>query len=150
MKRVRILTFVFALLFPGRAFSIGEAFNMSLSGKEYCGDFNGGGFGQQIFVFIASDTELIVSFDPNFDPASTFSIFGHFYLTGNTSGSFVGGQAFVDSIGNILAYVTIQGVAKFDKNTGDVKSLSGTFIQSGLIQLECFSSGKFKTTGRIF
>jgi hypothetical protein len=150
MKKLLILTFVAALLFPGRAFSLGEAFSTLLSGNEYCGDFNAAGFGQEIFVFIASDTELIVSFASDFDPASTFSIFGHFYLTGSTSGSFVGGQAFFDSLGNIVAYVTIQGIVKFDKTTGAVKSLSGTFIQNGLVQTGCFSSGKFRTGARIF
>jgi hypothetical protein len=150
MKKLLILTFVAALLFPVRAFSLGEAFSTSLSGNEYCGDFNAAGFGQEIFVFIASDTELIVSFVPDFAPESTFSIFGHSYFTGSTSGSFVGGQAFVDSIGNIVAYVTIQGTAKFDKTTGLVKSLSGTFIENGLVQIGCFSSGKFKTGARIF
>src|SRR5262245_7605224 len=148
-KMLLVLTFV-ALLVPAKAFSVGEAFSVALTGKEYCGDLDNGGFGQQIFIFIASETHLVVSFDPGFDPASTFSIFGHAYQTGSTGGSFVGGQAFVDTLGNIIAYVTIQGTAKLNKTTGAVTSLSGTFIQSGLLELECFSSGKFKTTGRIF
>ena len=118
-----VLTFV-ALLVPAKAFAIGEAFSVVLTGKEYCGDLDNGGFGQTIFVFVASDTQLVVSFDRGF--ADAFSIFGHAYQTGTTGGAFVGGQAFVDTKGNIVAYVTIQGTAKVSKTTGQITSLSGT------------------------
>jgi hypothetical protein len=41
------------------------------------------------------------------------------------------------------SFATIQGTAWFDRNTGGVTSLTGTFIQSGVLAANRFSSGKF-------
>lgn len=60
------------------------------------------------------------------------------YLTGATAAAFVAGVHFVDD-----SVVTIQGTARFDRRTGGITSLTGTFIQSGVFCPECFSSGKF-------
>jgi len=68
---------------------------------------------------------------------------GHTYLTGATGASFVGGVLFEDG-----SFATIQGTAKFDRRTGAIASLKGTFIQSGVFDVDCFSSGKF-TSQRI-
>jgi hypothetical protein len=91
-----------------------------------------------LWVQLVSESELTVSLTPNFAPGTTFPMFGQFYLAGPNSAGFVGGVLFVDG-----SYATIQGTARFDRRTGTVTSLTGTFIQNGVLELECFSSGKF-------
>jgi hypothetical protein len=131
-------------LMPLNAFAIGEVFKIETSGTEYCGDFNATRFNAgnniDLWVQIVSENELSVSLTSTFDPDWTFPMFGYFYLTGSTSGAFVGGVLFQDG-----AFATIQGTAKFDRRTGAVGSLSGEFIQSGVFFEGCFSAGKFKS-----
>jgi hypothetical protein len=143
MKRFLAALLLGALL-PLNALAAGEVFKIETSGTEYCGDFDSARFNAgnniDLWVQIVSENELSVSLTPNFDPNWTFPMFGYFYLTGSTSGAFVGGVLFQDS-----AFATIQGTAKFDRRTGAVASLSGEFIQSGVFFDGCFSAGKFKS-----
>jgi hypothetical protein len=91
-----------------------------------------------LWVQVVSDTELTVSLTPNFAPGTTFPMTGQTYLTTATAAAFVAGVLFVDD-----SFATIQGKAKFERGTGAITSLTGTFIQSGVLDAACFSSGKF-------
>lgn len=151
MRRVQFMLLAFALLYPlsvTPTFAIGEVFKIETSGTEYCGDFAFAKFGASnnidLWVLIASNTELVVSMTPTFDNGTFFSMFGGAYLTSERTAAFVAGVLFEDG-----SYGTIQGIAKADRRTGDVASLSGTFIQNGIFDVGCFSSGKFKTTERL-
>jgi hypothetical protein len=88
---------------------------------------------------VVSDTELTVSFTPDFVAGTTFPMFGRSYQIGATTAEFVAGVVFVDD-----SFATIEGKAKFSRTTGEITSLTGTFIQDGLVEVGCFSSGKFK------
>ncbi|HEX2228144.1 MAG TPA: hypothetical protein VHM64_13475, partial [Candidatus Binatia bacterium] len=120
----------------------GEIFKIETSGTEYCGDFDVVKFNANsnvdLWVQLVSESELTVSLTSNFAPGTTFPMFGQTYLTGPSSGGFVGGVLFVDG-----SYATIQGTARFDRRTGAVTNLTGTFIQNGVLELQCFSSGRF-------
>ncbi|MBI4527173.1 MAG: hypothetical protein HY695_25545 [Deltaproteobacteria bacterium] len=148
MKRLVSALFLIVALSPVSAFGFGEVFKVETTGTEYCGDF----FSRRIsptnnvdwWVRVVSDTELSVSYTPDFQPGTFFAIFGQTYQTGSTSAAFVGGQLFQD-----LSYVTIQGKATYDKKTGAIKSLAGTFISKDLMGDGCFSSGTFKTVRRV-
>jgi hypothetical protein len=61
-----------------------------------------------------------------------------------TTASLVGGQLFEG-----LQYLTIQGLANFDRKTGLVKKVAGTFIESAVFVPGCFSAGKFKSVRRL-
>ena len=102
-----------------------------------CCGFNGSN-NVDLWVLVLSDTELTVSFTADFAPGTTFPMFGHTYLTGATGAAFVGGILFQNG-----AFATIQGTAKFDRRTGAIASLKGTFVQSGVLDIGCFSSGNF-------
>jgi hypothetical protein len=93
-----------------------------------------------LWVQVVSDTELTVSLTPNFAPGTTFPMFGRSYQTGTSTAEFIGGVLFVDD-----SFATIEGVARFDRRTGEIASLSGTFIQDSVLEVGCFSSGKFKS-----
>jgi hypothetical protein len=71
--------------------------------------------------------ELTVSLTPNFAPGTTFPMFGRSYRTGTSTAEFIAGVLFVDD-----SFATIEGVAKFDRRTGEIASLSGTFIQDSV------------------
>jgi hypothetical protein len=141
MKRLG-LALLLVVLFPLRVLALGEIFKIETSGTEYCGDFDVTKLtatnNVDLWVLVVSDTELTVSFTSNFAPGTTFPMVGHTYQTTATSAAFVAGVLFVDD-----SFATIQGTAKFDRNTGAVTSLTGTFVQSGVIDVGCFSSGKF-------
>lgn len=131
-----------SVMFPLKVYALGEVFKIETSGAEYCGDndraaFNAGN-NIDLWVQVVSDEQLTVSFTPTFVAGTTFPLLGHTYLTGPTTAAFVGGVLFVDN-----SFATIQGTARFDRNTGGVTSLTGTFIQSGVLAANCFSSGKF-------
>lgn len=129
------------------AFAIGEVFRIEAVGSEYCGNFINNKFNASnnidLWVFVASAAELVISTTPTFTPGSLFSMVGHTYLTGATKAAFVGGTVFQS-----LAFATIQGTVKFDK-FGAVKSLAGVFTQDSVFRAGCFSSGKFKTVQRL-
>jgi len=141
MKQLGLALFL-VVLSPLRAFAFGEIFKIETSGTEYCGDFNAAGFNGSnnvdLWVLVLSDTELTVSFTADFAAGTTFPMSGHTYLTGPTSAAFVGGVLFQNN-----SFATIQGTAKFDRRTGAIASLKGTFVQSGLLDIGCFSSGNF-------
>jgi hypothetical protein len=129
---------------PLRAFASGEIFKIEPTGTEYWGHFDVTKFGAtnniDLWVLVVSDTELTVSFTPNFAAGTTFSMFDRSYQTGATSAEFIGGVFFVDN-----PFATIEGKAKFSRTTGEITSLTGNFIQDGVIQTGCFSRGKFKS-----
>ena len=137
-----LLALALLVAFPLQAFALGEVFKIETSGTEYCGDndranFNAGN-NVDLWVQVVSDQELTVSTTANFAPGTTFPMLGETYLTGATTAAFVGGVLFVDN-----SFATIQGTARFDRRTGAITSLTGTFIQSGVFFPNCFSSGKF-------
>jgi hypothetical protein len=146
MKKL-LMVLVLVVVLPLSAYGFGEIFKIETSGTEYCDDFNALGFGSgnniDLWVQVVSDSELTVSITQNFAPGTTFPMLGHTYLTGATGASFVGGVLFEDG-----SFATIQGTAKFDRRTGAIANLKGTFIQSGVFDINCFSSGKF-TSQRI-
>src|SRR5436309_12703112 len=82
-----------------------------------------------LWVKVVSDTELTVSFTPNFAAGTTFPMSGHTYLTGPTSAAFVGGVLFQDH-----SFATIQGTAKIDRRPAALPSLKVTFVH--LVGLE--------------
>jgi hypothetical protein len=141
---MKSLLLVLALILgvPAGVLGFNEIFKIETTGTEYCGNFNAqkfnGSSNVDLWVTVVSDTELTVSLTANFANGTTFPMYGHTYLTGTTSAAFVGGVLFEDG-----SFATIQGTAKFDKRTGAIANLSGTFVQSGVLDTECFSSGKF-------
>jgi len=130
------------VLLPFQAFGFGEIFKIETTGTEYCGDFDFTKFNPSnnvdLWVQVVSASELTVSFTPNFAAGTTFPMTGQTYLTTATAAAFIAGVLFVDD-----SFATIQGTAKFDRKTGAITSLTGTFVQSGVLDLACFSSGKF-------
>jgi len=145
-----VFTFFFVIIAfftADSAFASGEIFRVETIGTEYCGDYNFAKFNASnnidLWVHLMSKTEIIVSYTPNFQSGTTFSMHGQTYLTGKNKASFVGGVIFED-----LSYITLQGTVIFDK-LGTVKKMTGTFIQNGLFDLSCFSSGTFKTMERL-
>ncbi len=118
--------------------TIREIFKIEPTGIEYCGDFDNTKFNANqntdMWVAIVGDNEILVSLTSNFE---TNTMVGRFYLTDQTTAAFVGGVMFADG-----AFATIQGTARLNK-LGAVTSLTGTFVQSGLLFENCFSSGKF-------
>jgi hypothetical protein len=145
--RLAVLMLIFVVFILAQAFAADEVFKVETSGTEYCGDYNSVKFNAKnnidLWVHLLSKTEIIVSFTPNFESGTTFPMHGQTYLTGKNKGAFVGGVLFED-----LSYITLQGTVIFDK-FGTVKKMSGTFIQNGLFDLSCFSSGTFKTMERL-
>jgi hypothetical protein len=119
------------------------------SGTEYCGDFNAVKFGAStnvdLWVFIASETELIVLLTPTFDDGTFFSMFGEAYLTGTMAAAFVAGVVFDDG-----SYGTIQGTAKGDRRTGAVASLSGDIYSIWRLQSRLFLGGEVQNDGAVF
>jgi hypothetical protein len=138
------LATVASLLQTREALALGEIFKVDTNGTEYCGDFDSSKFTPKTDVDlwgrVDSTEQLTLSFTPTFDEGTTWPMFGFTYQTGRGRSAFVGGVVFDDG-----AYVTMQGNATWDQRTGAIKSLSGTFIQNGLLDLGCFSSGKFST-----
>ena len=150
MNRLRLPTLaIIALLFsPSFSFAFpGEIFKIETTGTQYCGDFNFTKFtasnNVDMWVRLDSDTQLTVSLTPNFAGGTTFPMFGFFYLTKATASSFIGGVLFDDD-----SYATIQGTATFNK-LGQVTKLAGTFVQSEVLWLGCFSSGTFTSVQKL-
>jgi hypothetical protein len=143
-----LLFVVAAWLPPLDCFAAGEVFKLESSGTEYCGHFNVTKFSAKtdidLWVRIDSTEQLTVSLSPYFEADLSFPLFGQTYDVASGKSAFIGGVAFDDG-----SYVTIQGTASWDKNTGAVKGLSGTFIQDSVFWIGCFSSGKVKTTVRL-
>ena len=150
MNKLRLpaLAITALLLCPSFSFAFpGEIFKIETTGKEYCGDFDAtvfnAGNNVDLWVRLDSDTQLTVSLTSNFAPGFTFPMFGFFYVVNGKSAAFVGGVLFADD-----SYATIQGTATFNK-LGQVTKLAGTFVQSEVLQLGCFSSGAFKSVQKL-
>jgi hypothetical protein len=142
--RISLIATLCLIAMPLPALAVGEVFRVNTSGTEYCGDFDAQKFNSKsavpLWVRIDSDTQITVSLSAGFLPDTTFPMFGYFYQTKANSAAFVAGVAFEDG-----AYVTLQGSAKIDTNTGEVTQLRGVFIQNSVIYVGCFSSGAFST-----
>ena len=150
MTKLRLATLAIIALFlcPSLSFAFpGEIFKIETAGKEYCGDFDVTAFNASnnvdLWVRLDSDTQLTVSLTSNFAGGTTFPMFGLFYLVNSKSAAFIGGVLFVDD-----SYATIQGTATFNK-LGQVTKLAGTFVQSEVLRLGCFSSGTFKSVQKL-
>ena len=139
---------ILVVLCPSLSFAFpGEIFRIETAGKEYCGDFDvtvfNAGNNVDLWVRLDSDTQLTVSLTSNFAGGTTFPMLGLFYLVNSKSAAFIGGVLFVDD-----SYATIQGTATFNK-FGNVTKLAGQFVQSGVLQPGCFSSGNFKSVQKL-
>lgn len=135
------LSLAFFLSTPALAFP-GEVFKIETVGSESCGDFNTHPFGAKnnvdLWARLDSETQLTVSYTSGFDPGTTFPMRGYFYYSKPTLVTFVGAAYFTDG-----AFATIRGTAAVNKKTGEVKTVTGTFIQSDVTVRGCFSSGNF-------
>jgi hypothetical protein len=140
--RVIALTIFFFLIVVGHAFALNEVFLFQITGIQYCEDFSHRGLGPRntnLWILINSDTEMIVSFTPKFQPETIFSLNVSTYLTGKKSAVFIGGVSFENH-----SFFTIQGTLQFDKFNA-VKFMNGRFIENGVLQPGCFSQGNFWT-----
>jgi hypothetical protein len=146
MKAI-ILGIALIVFVPFKAFGLGEIFKIETTGLEFCGDLDVHRFNPRnnvdLWVQVVSEEELLVSRTFNFAAGTTFSMFGLTYLTNETTAAFVANAVFDDD-----SFATIRGTARLNRNTGAVASLTGTFIQSGVFETGCFSTGTF-TSKRI-
>lgn len=147
MKTIRIVSSLLAILtscmLPGLAHATGEIFLVETTGLESCGDFLHARFGTRnnidLYARIDSTTEISVSISPNFpNDGTTHVLTGLSYLKTSTSANFVGHKSLLED-----GFVSIQGTAKADR-LGNIGSLKGSFIQLGLFNSSCYSSGKFR------
>jgi hypothetical protein len=133
---------------PTSALAFGEIFKVETQGVEYCGNFDVTKFNTKnnvdLWIQAISETELLASFTANFAPGTTFPLFGHAYQISKTTAAFVAGVLFEDN-----SFVTFVGTAKFNPKTGEIQSMTGTFIQAGLLDPGCFSKGQAKTVKRL-
>ena len=147
LRAILLSIFVSFFLPTMDSYGIGEIFKIETSGIEYCGDFSFARFNAanniDLWVSIDSETQLTVSFTPTFDVGTTFVMTGTAFQTAATRAAFVAGVLFVDG-----SYATVQGQATANR-FGEVVGISGTFIQSGVVNPGCFSSGKFRSTQRL-
>jgi hypothetical protein len=135
---------------PGAAFADGEVFKVEMSGTERCDDFDAFRFGSKsnvdLWVRIIDGQQWDLAFSPLFLEDETIPIIGITYYATQRRVVFSGAQFFED------AYIAIEAQASLDKN-GAIKNANGIFTQQLFIELlpemECFSSGKFKTTQRL-
>jgi hypothetical protein len=132
---------------PEAVYALGERFKVETTGTEYCGDFDvsklSAANNVDLWVEVVSESELTVSTTSDFQPGTTFQLVGVAYLVKSTSASFAASQSFANG-----GYLTVQGFAKASPRTGEIASLSGTFIQHNMFDDNCFSSGKFKSVQR--
>ena len=148
MKIILItLSIFFLIIMPRDAFAFGEVFVVETNGTEYCGDFKNIMFGPRnnvnLWMNLLSETQIIFSFTPTFEPGTTFDMTVSTYLTSKTNAALVGRVSLENS-----SYATIQAMVFFDK-FGTVKGMKGTLIQYGVLHPSCFSSGTFWTKNRI-
>lgn len=133
---------------PYLALAQSEVFKIESSGTEYCGDFDARKFNPgnnvDLWVRLSFADQWDVSFFPDFPEDFTFPLPVRVYFVTQKKLAFTGWQFFDDG-----SFVGLSGTATLD-NQGLVKSATGTFSQDGLVVLECFSSGKWKTGKRIF
>lgn len=148
MLRVIATLSLVVLSAPLPAYSFGERFKVETTGTEYCGDLD---FAKltaannvDLWVEVVSETELTVSTTADFQVGTTFPMIGLTYQTKATTGSFVASHNFANG-----GHLTAHGTVKVSARTGNITSLSGTFIQNNMFDDNCFSSGKFKTVQRI-
>lgn len=141
------LSIFFLIIMPRHAFAFGEVFRVETSGTEHCGDFQYKMFGPRnnvnLWMNLLSETQIIFSFTPTFEPGTTFDMTVSTYLTSKANAALVGRVSLEDS-----SYATIQAMVFVDK-FGTVKGMKGTLIQYGVLHPSCFSSGTFWTKNRI-
>jgi hypothetical protein len=74
-------------LMTGNVLAVGEAFQIETSGTEYCGDFYSIKFNAKnnvnLWVYLQSESDIIVSFTPDFQSGTTFLISLFYYLVSN-------------------------------------------------------------------
>jgi hypothetical protein len=148
MKNLNAVYLMSVLLFVASpALALDEIFRIEQTGTIWCDDFVNQKFNPKnnvdLWIYLPSDINAIVLSDtPTFDAVAF--MFGVGYLTSQTSASFYA-TAVVDE----FLFVTFDGVLKFDSRSGDVKSISGTFLVSAASETSCFSSGTFKSVQRL-
>ena len=139
-------TFLLALamigILPFQAFAVGEVFKIENTGTEYCGDLDrtnvNANNNVDLWVLIVSDQELTVSTTAAFLVNTTFTLLGETYTTGPSTAAFVGSFFGINN-----SFATIQGIMRFNRLTGDVTSLTGTFTENSVLAPNCFSTGRF-------
>ena len=139
--------------FPLTALANGEIFKLEMTGTERCDDFDRFKFGSRnnvdLWVRIIDDQEWDIAFSPMFLENETIPVIGISYFASKSKLVFSGAQ-FVDQ-----SFIAIEGTAFLDSN-GGVRKATGVFQQALFIELptdpnfDCFSSGKFKTTQKVF
>jgi hypothetical protein len=148
MLRIILTLSLVVLSAPIPAYSFGERFKVETTGTEYCADFDvikrNPGNNVDLWVEVVNQTVLTVSTTADFQVGTTFPMIGLTYQIKATSGAFIASDDFSNG-----GYVTAQGIVKVNGRTGDIMSLSRTFIQNNMFDDNCFSSGKFKTVQRI-
>ncbi len=129
-------------ILPLQAFAGGELFKIEITGKKYCGDLdvtvNNPRNNVDLWVFIVSDQEFTVSTTADFAVNTTFTLLGETFTSGPSTEEFVGSLYRVDN-----SFATIQGTIRFNRLTGDVTSLTGTFTENSVLAPNCFSTGRF-------
>jgi hypothetical protein len=111
MKTLNLLalTIFFVVLMAGHAFAVGEGFQVETFGTKYCGDFNSIKYNAKnnvnLWVYLPSESDVMVSFTPNFQPGTTFLMSLSQYLVSNRKTSFTGTADFEDG-----SYLTLQGI----------------------------------------
>lgn len=135
---------------PAVAFADGEVFKVEMTGVERCEDFDAFRFGAKnnvdVWVRIIDGQEWDLAFSPLFLEDETIPIIGITYYATKNKIVFSGAQFFEN------AYIAIEATAVLDKQ-GAIRAASGLFTQQLFIELlpdmDCFSSGKFKTTQKV-
>ena len=137
-----ILALALTVIFPLHAFAVGEVFKIETIGNKFCGDLDvtilRPSDNTDLWVLIVSDQELTVSTTANFLVNTTFTLLGETFTTGLSTAAFVGSLYRVDN-----SFATIQGTMRFNRLTGDVTSLTGTFTENNVLAPNCFSTGRF-------
>ncbi len=137
-----ILALAMIGILPLQAFAAGELFKIEITGKKYCGDFDvtiqTPRDNRDLWVLIVSDQEFTVSTTADFAVNTTFTLLGETFTSGPSTEEFVGSLYRVDN-----SFATIQGTIRFNRITGVVNSITGTFIDNNVLAPNCFSVGRY-------
>jgi hypothetical protein len=145
--KTAILAIGLFILLPANALGFGEIFKVGTSGTKYYGDFDVTKFNASNNVDwwfeVISENEVLGSLTPDFAPGTTFPAIAHFYRITPTKAGFIVAALFEDN-----SFVTFVGTATFNRN-GTITGAKGTFIQAGLLDPDCFSTGQAITGKRL-
>jgi hypothetical protein len=159
MLRIAILlaTALTLLSAATTASAVGEIFPVRLRGWEHCiGDDS-----TRLTSRTATPLWLRVneqahswdlSYSPDFpdDPAQTFPLVVENMVRFRVNRLAFWARSFsLDGNDNVNGYMTISGYLYVDPSRNEIKGLRGTFIEVGMFDLACGSSGKISTGRRL-